>query len=104
MEQVLKVKEWQGASGNWYVGDVDTWTKWHAVAEMFGLDKQGYIDMLVEKYHALVEIPDGPDGDFFLTYWLKDDYKYAHKFFLDVNRVARNKGWKVERTVWNHES
>ena len=92
MEQVLKVKEWQGASGNWYVGDVDTWTQWHEIAKMFELDKQGYVD--------IVEIPDGPDGDFFLTYWLKEDYKYAHKFFLDVNRIARNKGWKVEKKVW----
>lgn len=97
MAQVLKVKEWQGYSGNWYVNDVDTWTQWHAIAEMFGVDKQGYIDMLVEKYHALVEIPDKSDGDFLLIYWTKDNYKYAHKFFLDVNRIARNKKWEVEK-------
>lgn len=98
MSQILKVKEWQGASGNWYVGDVDTWTGWRAIADMMDIDMNGYIDMLVEKYHALVEIPE---NDFILFFWTKDDYKHAHKFLLDVNRVARNKGWKVERRVWN---
>ena len=101
MEQILKVKEWQGGSGNWYVGDVDTWTGWHSIAEMFGVDMNGYIDMLVEKYHALVEIPE---NDFILFYWTKDNHKDAHQFFLDINRIARNKGWKVEKKVWNHET
>ena len=98
MAQILKVKEWQGTSGNWYVSDVDTWTGWHSIAEMFGVDMDGYIDILVEDYHALVEVPK---GDFILFYWAKDDYKYAHKFFLDVNRIARNKKWQVEK--WGQE-
>lgn len=94
MAQILKVKEWQGSSGNWYVGDVDTWTGWRAIAEMMDVDMDGYINMLVEKYHALVEIPE---GDFILFYWTKDNYKFCHKFFLDVNRIARNKKWQVEK-------
>ena len=90
MAQLLKVEEWQGASGNWYVGDVHTWTGWRAIAEVLDVDFSGLLTLLQEKYHATIFNTQIP-----LYYF--SEYKYAHQFKLDVNRIERHKQIMVEK-------
>ena len=99
MAQLLKLEEWQSASGNWYVADVHTFTDWRAIADVFGVNSDepwDLIPFLEQKYNAVV-VKYNEEKDYLLFYWLKDDYKDAHQFKLDVNRVARKKNYLVER-------
>ncbi len=98
MSQILKVDEWQGASKRWYVADVHTWTGWDELADIFCVrDLDSFCDYINENYHAhideIVHYPDKPT--LVLFYWDSDEYKWAHKFKLDVNRIARQKGFMV---------
>ena len=98
-QQLLKVDEWQSASGNWYVADVHTWTDWREIAEVFGINSEepwNLIEFLEGKYDAIV-VHYLEEKDFLLFYWPRDGYKNAHQFKLDVNRVARKKNYLVER-------
>ena len=99
MAQILKIDEWQGKSGNWYVADVHTWTNWHAIADVFGVNSDEPWELLTYlegKYDAIVK-GYNEEKDFLFFYWLKDNYKNAHQFKLDVNRIARKKNYMVER-------
>lgn len=91
---VLKIDEWKSASGNWYVADVKTWTGWRECADVLGADTlEDYIDILTNKYKATV---DGVIGTKNLLFsWPSTDYKNAHQFKLDVNRIARQKKYMV---------
>lgn len=98
MAQVLKVDEWQSASGRWYVADVHTGTGWDELADIFCVrDLDSFCDYINENYHAhvdnIVHYSDKPTLVIF--YWDSDEYKWAHKFKLDVNRIARKKGFIV---------
>lgn len=92
---ILKLDEWKGASGRWYVADVHTWTGWRECADVLDAKTlEDYIDILINKYKATV---DGIIGTKSLLFsWPKQDYKNAHQFKLDVNRIARNKKYMVE--------
>lgn len=93
--QVLKVDEWKGGSGNWYVADVHTWTGWRECADVLDADTlEDYIDILTKKYKATVNGVIGTKNILFS--WPKEDYKNAHQFKLDVNRIARKKKYMVE--------
>ena len=94
MAQLLKVEEWQGGSGNWYVADTHTWTGWRAIAEDLDVDFDGLIDLLINKYHAIFF---RTTKESLLYYFPK--YKDAHQFKLDVNRIARHKQLMVERQL-----
>ena len=99
MSQVLKVDEWQGASKFWYVADVHTWTGWRACANVLGVDTlEDYMELLKTKYNAIVHgaigVKDGEPTDVLFN-WPPSDYKNAHQFKLDVNRIARKKGYMV---------
>ena len=100
MSQVLRVDEWQGASKRWYVADVHTWTGWDELADVFSArDLDGLIDILTDRYFAIVDrVVHYDDGrpTLILFYWPADDYAHAHKFKLDVNRLARQKGLMVD--------
>lgn len=98
MNQLLKVDEWQGRSGNWYVADVHTWHGWRAFSEILGTDSlEEFLQLLNTKYK--IEFYEYfEDKDFLLFYWNRDNYKNAHQFKLDVNRVARKKNYLVERS------
>ena len=98
MNQLLKVDEWQGGSGSWYVGDVHTWTGWHEIAKILGVneDVNGLIELLRDKYKAIVHSYD-EQKDFLFYYWNSDNYKKAHQFKLDINRIARNTNFMVEK-------
>ena len=95
---VLRVDEWQGASKHWYVADIYTWTGWKELADVLGagsLDE--FKDTLVSKYKADIYADLYRNGEIsnVMFSWTKDNYKNAHQFKLDVNRIARNKKYEV---------
>ena len=93
MSQILKVDEWKGASGYWYVADVHTWTGWREMADVLGAETQeDFIDLICNKYNAIIKIVR---PDFILFWWSESNYKNAHQFKLDVNRIARKRGYVV---------
>ena len=99
MATVLKVDEWQSASKYWYVADVHTWTGWRECADVLGADTlEDYIDSLEIKYKATVHGTIGVRGEEpanVLFNWPSTDYKNAHQFKLDVNRIARKKNYLI---------
>ena len=95
----LRVDEWQGASKRWYVADIHTWTGWRECADVLGAESlEDYIKLLETKYKATVigtiGIKDGEPANVLFN-WPATDYKNAHQFKLDVNRIARKKGYTV---------
>ena len=99
MAVILKVDEWKGASGYWYVADVHTWTGWRECADVLGADTlEDYIHLLETKYKATVYgtigvRDEGPANVMFN--WPQSEYKNAHQFKLDINRIARKKNYLV---------
>lgn len=102
MAQILKVDEWQSPTTRWHVADVHTWTGWRECADILGVDTlEDYINLLETKYKARVHGTIGVKGNEpanVLFDWGADQYKYAHQFKLDVNRIARKKNYMVERS------
>lgn len=101
MAQLLKVDEWQSGSGRWYVADVHTWTGWRECADVLGAETlEDYIELLKVKYNATIYgtigVRDEEPANVLFN-WSKDDYKNAHQFKLDVNRIARKRNYLVER-------
>lgn len=98
---ILKVDEWKGASDRWYVADVHTWTGWKECADVLGAESLvEYIDILINKYNATVVGTIGVGEDTIspanvLFSWPAEEYKNAHQFKLDVNRIARKKKYEV---------
>ena len=102
MSQILKVDEWKGASDFWYVADVHTWTGWRECADVLGAETlEDYIAILKNKYKAIVYgtigVKDNEPANVLFN-WSFEDYKNAHQFKLDVNRIARKKNYMVERS------
>lgn len=99
MGVLLKVDEWQSPTGRWYVADVHTWTGWRECAEVLGVDiLEDYIELLKTKYKATIYGTIGVRNEEpanVMFSWAKEDYKNAHQFKLDVNRIARKKGYMV---------
>ena len=99
MGVLLKVDEWQSPTGRWYVADVHTWTGWRECAEVLGVDTlEDYIELLKTKYKATIYGTIGVRNEEpanVMFSWAKEDYKNAHQFKLDVNRIARKKNYLV---------
>ncbi len=102
MAQVLKVDEWQSPSGRWYVADVHNWTVWRQYVDILGEETLvDYIDILYNKYNATIFGTIGVKNEEpanVLFSWPAEEYRYAHQFKLDVNRIARKKNYMVERS------
>ena len=99
MGTILKVDEWQGGSKNWYVADVHTWTGWRECADVLGAESlEEYIDILEKKYkatvHGIIGVKDNESANVMFS-WAPNEYKNAHQFKLDVNRIARKKKYEV---------
>ena len=93
MSVVLKLDEWKTASKHWCVADIKTWTGWRECADVLGAETQkDYIDILRNKYNAIIEIVR---PDFILFWWPESNYKQAHQFKLDINRLARKKNYLI---------
>ena len=102
MSQILKVDEWQSASSKWYVADVHTWTGWRECADVLDARTlEDYIELLKTKYKATIYgtigVEDAEPANVLFS-WNADQYKNAHQFKLDVNRIARKKNYMVERS------
>lgn len=100
MRTILKVDEWQSASKRWYVADVHTWTGWRECADVLGAESlEAYIDLLKTKYkatiHGIIGVKDNEPANVMFN-WAPTEYANAHQFKLDVNRIARKKGYMVE--------
>ena len=96
---ILKVDEWQGGSKRWYVADVHTWTGWHECADVLSAGSlEEYIDILEKKYkatvHGTIGVKDNEPANVMFS-WAPNEYKNAHQFKLDVNRIARKKKYEV---------
>ena len=98
MSQVVKFTEWRSGSCRWYVSDVHTWTGWRSAANIFeiGEDIEQFIGFLQDKYKAVI-LFYREETDLLCFYWPDSDYKNAHQFKLDVNRIARKKNYIVEK-------
>ena len=98
METLLRVDEWKSPTGIWYVADVHTFAGWRDFAAILGIaDLDNFINYLKKKYKA--EIDDYfIHNDYLMFHWKRDDYKYAHQFKLDINRIARKKNYLIERS------
>jgi hypothetical protein len=96
MGTLLKVDEWKSGLQRWYVADVHTWTNWRACAEVLDVELtvEAFTDYLRTKYNAVVD-HYLEEKDFLMFYWTLDNYKNAHQFKLDVNRIARKKDYQV---------
>ena len=93
MSQILKVDEWQSVSKHWLVADVHTWTGWREMADVLDAETQeDFINLIRNKYNAIIEIVR---PEFISFWWSASNYKDAHQFKLDVNRIARKKGYMV---------
>lgn len=102
MAHLLKVTEWQGAGGRWRVADISDLAHdsaaWWIPARMLGISLEDYVTLLMEKYHADIEgwYAESNNGKSLLLFsWSADNYKYAHQYLLDMNRIARNKNWTI---------
>jgi len=92
---LLKVNEWKGIC-SWYVADVHSHCGWRGIAKMMDMTCEQFKNWLTDTYHASITETEGhPDS--FIYYWDEKNYKFAHKFLLDVNRIARHKDFQVER-------
>lgn len=99
MAQLLRVDEWQGSSGKWYIADIKTWTNWRAIAEIFGVDLEGLKNLLVDKYKANIKKYIEYENKDSLLLFSFEKYKSAHQLKLDINRIARKKQFFVERSL-----
>lgn len=95
---MYKASEWKSASDRWYVADTSNLgndsAAWWIPARIFDLSLEDYILMLKDKYHATIDgwYPESNNGKSLLVFSFKE-YKDAHQYLLDVNRIARNKNW-----------
>ena len=97
-KQILKINEWQSASGKWYAADTQMFSGWWEPARLFELHLEDYIQMLINQYHAnIINFVQYEDKRNSLLIFNFDNYKDAHQFVLDVNRIARNKKYFVYR-------
>ena len=97
MAQILRVEEWQSPTKRWYVADTHTWTNWRALAAIFDLDYEGLLKKLVNVYGASIDRFIEYDNQDSLLIFSFLEYKGAHQFKLDVNRIARKKNFLVEK-------
>lgn len=92
--------EWQ-IGAKWYVADVSDLANdsaaWWIPARLLNLSLEDYITLLTEKYNATIDkwYPDSNDGKSLLIFSWKN-YSDAHKYKLDMNRIARNQKWTIQ--------
>lgn len=95
---MYKASEWQDGVGRWHVADtasVGTGSSaWWQVPAIFDMSYEAFIHMLVDKYHV-DHMEYFIDPNLLVFCWDAEHYNYAHKYLLDVNRIARNKQFKI---------
>ena len=102
MAHLLKVAEWQDTAGRWRVADTsdlanDSAAWWHP-ARMLNMPLEEYVNLLINEYHADIDgwFPESNNGKSLLLFsWSNENYSYAHKYLLYINRISRNKNWSI---------
>ena len=95
MAHVYHAVEWQSGSGNWHVADTSDLSHgssvWWVPPLVFGVSNGEYIEMLVKKYH----VTNLSFNKILLFSWDKDHYSDAHRYLLDINKIARQRNVKI---------
>jgi hypothetical protein len=99
MAHLLKMSEWKTGT-HWHVADVndlanDSAGWWHP-ARMLGVSLEDFVLLLINEYHATIQgwYPESNNGKSLLIFtW--ENYSDAHRYLLDMNRIARNKNWTI---------
>ena len=102
MSHILKMSEWESPNGRWHVADTNELAKgsshWWLPMRMLGISVQEFITLLKDKYHAshFHFVDYGKDSqDNSLLLFTFDKYMDAHKYLLDMNRIARQKNFVI---------
>ena len=103
MSHILKLSEWESSSGRWHAADTSDLANmsafWAHPMRLLGQTPQEYIEMLRDKYHAsefkFYKTEETGTKDHSLLLFSFEKYADAHKFVLDINRIARNKNFWV---------
>lgn len=96
---VYTASEWKIGT-RWHVADISDLAHdsagWWIPARMLEISLEDFVLMLVNEYHARIDawLPQGNEGKSLLLFSWKD-YNDAHRYFLDMNRIARNKNWTI---------
>lgn len=100
MKTIYKMTEWQSPTGVWYVSNTQDLGHdsgaWWLPARFLNMSLDNYIKMLIDEYHVsyIKFFPDSNKGKSLLIFnW--DKYEYAHKYYLWINRMARNNNWLI---------
>ena len=97
--KLYKLNEWQGASGKWYVAHTDNMhlNRWWIIPQALGISYEEYIQMLKEQYNAShIKFFTYSDSRNSLLFFSFKEYKDAHRYLLDMNKVFRKLNWTYE--------
>lgn len=95
---ILKITEWQSASGRWYTADTTGFSSWWTIARMLDMELGKYAKFLVDEYNAILDdfiIYPYEDKRNSLLIFHFDSYQDAHRFVLFVNKEARKRKFFV---------
>ena len=101
MSHILILKEWETSPDHWHVADtsdlVNNSAFWAHPMRMLGLSPVEYVKLLKEKYHAInISFKTAAEtGTNSMLHFCFSTQQDAHRFALDINRIARNKKWEV---------
>lgn len=93
---ILKLTEWQSASGYWHCGDVEDLGNgsgfWWLPARMMDLAPAAYLKLVIEKYQ-----PDNINHSDDCSYvgWSWKSQAKMRKFKNDINALARKKNFMI---------
>lgn len=94
--KLYKASEWKSATGKWYVSNTENLANnsgvWWIPPYIFNISFEKYIYMLKNKYNANI-VSYNIEKNVLIFNW--DNYSDAHKYLLDVNRIARQKQFKI---------
>ena len=95
--RLYKASEWETSFGEWHVADTSDLgnmsAAWWIPAHIFGISQEEYIHLLVEKYHV-DKLSYNLEKNILLFSW--KNYQYAHKYLLDINRIAKKKNFCIK--------
>ena len=90
MAHIYKASEWLSGSGRWFVADVEELAKssssWTIPHKIFQLSLMDYLEML-QKIYKVDDLRFS--GNMLHFSWNENNYKNAHQYMLDINKLAR---------------
>jgi len=99
---VFKAVEWKDGINRWHVADTSDLANdsaaWWIPARILNLPLTDFILLLKNEYKADIDgwFPESNNGkSLLLISWSNENYSYAHKYLLYINRIARNKNWTI---------